>query len=304
MVSLYGSVNKIMWTPPANQKSSQQTLATLKVTLVQFHARHWFQQNKENCFLRYAEYVPTKKVRSFVSISIRSDAWKVFGPLTHCSMLWMWDTRWWKVWHWKEKKNWLFADYINKFPKRKMEAAGWPGNAKKRKKFYPQSRAQRDFDLDPNMMEITPGRKAIVKSMLNSFWEKFGQNVTQTRSTHEPDKFCDIVLFESHWNSRRLRCDSPTSRNHAKGSRIQKICPLSLLDFFLAFSSRSNFSALPWFVLGSVWNVACGFKSLENSLLAAVQTTDPVKRPALRTAKFVSDFPLPHWRTHLLRESF
>lgn len=31
-----------------------------------------------------------------------------------------------EVWHWKEQRKGLFAEYINEFLKEKMEPSGWP----------------------------------------------------------------------------------------------------------------------------------------------------------------------------------
>ena len=78
------------------------------------------------------------------------------------------------------RKKRLFADYVNTWLKIKQESAGYPAWA-----VTPTDKAQyvwlykqkEGIDLDPNLIVKNPGRKAIAKLMLNSFWGKFGENL-------------------------------------------------------------------------------------------------------------------------------
>lgn len=56
-----------------------------------------------------------------------------------------------------------------------------------------------DMDLDVERMESNPGRKAVAKLMLNSFWEKFDQrdNMNQTKFVQDPKNFYETCRSEA-----------------------------------------------------------------------------------------------------------
>ena len=85
-----------------------------------------------------------------------------------------------EVWHWPEdqRKTGLFAPYVNKFLKAKQEASGWPSDVvteDQREEYITEYEKREGIRLDPTKIIVNPGRKAVAKVMLNSFWGKFGE---------------------------------------------------------------------------------------------------------------------------------
>jgi hypothetical protein len=107
-----------------------------------------------------------------------------------------------EVWHWKNQVKGLFADYVNQFLKEKIEASGWPRGCdtdEKKTEYVKQVEEREGIKIDPARIENNPGRRAIAKLMLNSFWGKFGQrdNLHQTRFIHDPKKYFDLLRSEA-----------------------------------------------------------------------------------------------------------
>ena len=85
-----------------------------------------------------------------------------------------------EVWHWSEneRKTGLFAPYVNKFLKAKQESAGWPSDCvtdQQKEAYIAEYEVHEGIKLDSDKIEVNPGRKAVAKVMLNSFWGKFGE---------------------------------------------------------------------------------------------------------------------------------
>ena len=85
-----------------------------------------------------------------------------------------------EVWHWPEnqRKEGLFAPYVNKFLKAKQESSGWPSDCitdEQKAKYVREYEKYEGILLDKDKIEVNPGRKAVAKVMLNSFWGKFGE---------------------------------------------------------------------------------------------------------------------------------
>ena len=85
-----------------------------------------------------------------------------------------------EVWHWSEneRKTGLFAPYVNKFLKAKQEASGWPSDCvtdQQKEAYIAEYELHEGIKLDSDKIEVNPGRKAVAKVMLNSFWGKFGE---------------------------------------------------------------------------------------------------------------------------------
>ena len=85
-----------------------------------------------------------------------------------------------EVWHWGEsqRKTGLFAPYVNKFLKAKQEASGWPSDCvtdQQKAEYVTEYEKHEGIQLDKDKIEVNPGRKAVAKVMLNSFWGKFGE---------------------------------------------------------------------------------------------------------------------------------
>lgn len=86
--------------------------------------------------------------------------------------------------------------------KEKIEAGGWPHGCEteQQKNEYVERVFEREqIKLDVRKVENNPGRKAVAKLMLNSFWGKFGQrdNLTQTSFVYDPTKFFKLLRSEA-----------------------------------------------------------------------------------------------------------
>lgn len=91
-----------------------------------------------------------------------------------------------EVWHWPEnqRKTGLFAPYVNKFLKAKQESAGWPScceTLEQQEAYIAEYEAKEGIRLEN--IANNPGRKAVAKVMLNSFWGKFGEADNKPQTT-------------------------------------------------------------------------------------------------------------------------
>ena len=96
-----------------------------------------------------------------------------------------------EVWHFKESKVGLFAEYVNTWLKLKQESAGWPSwcQTQEQKDSYVRQYKEKEGITLENVAK-NPGRKQVAKLMLNSFWGKFGERtnkskVLQLKQPHE-----------------------------------------------------------------------------------------------------------------------
>ena len=90
-----------------------------------------------------------------------------------------------------QQKKSLFAGYVNTWLKLKQESAGWPGwctDEGKKQEYLHRYKQREGIDLDPLYLSKNPGRKAMAKLMLNSFWGKFGerQNKPTVEAIYSP----------------------------------------------------------------------------------------------------------------------
>ena len=107
-----------------------------------------------------------------------------------------------EVWHWSERKTGLFADYVDHFLKEKIEASGWPRQCtddEKRAQHVGLVKSREGVVIDSARAEINPGRRAVAKLMLNSFWGKFGQrdNLCQTKFIYDPKTYYDTLRSDA-----------------------------------------------------------------------------------------------------------
>ena len=113
-----------------------------------------------------------------------------------------------EVYHWKETTQYnsqttqggLFAPYIDTFLKYKQEASGWPDWCKTEddKERYVQQYVEREkIQLNPANIQKNPGLRSLAKLCLNSFWGKFGENLSKTKSEfihdNEAEKFIQMI---------------------------------------------------------------------------------------------------------------
>lgn len=80
----------------------------------------------------------------------------------------------------------FFSGYINHFLKLKVQASGWPESCTtdELKKSYIQEFSDREgVQLDEAKIEDNPALRSMAKTMLNSFWGRFGMRSCQNRVT-------------------------------------------------------------------------------------------------------------------------
>ena len=98
-----------------------------------------------------------------------------------------------EVWHFAERREGLFALYVDRWLKVKTEASGfahWANTVEEKLRYVANYREREGIQLDVEMIEKNPGRKATAKLMLNSFWGKFGENLrkSSTRQITHPSE--------------------------------------------------------------------------------------------------------------------
>jgi hypothetical protein len=88
------------------------------------------------------------------------------------------------VWHYEKVEQYhpvnnpdggLFTAYINQFMAMKQESDGWPGwvqTDQDKDRYIQQYKERESIQLDPSKITKNPGKRALAKLMLNSFWGK------------------------------------------------------------------------------------------------------------------------------------
>ena len=83
-----------------------------------------------------------------------------------------------EVWHFPQKSDMLFKEYIDTFAKIKLEASEYPKDCftDEQKQWYVNDILEnQSIQLDPDKISYNPGLRALAKLMLNSFWGKFNR---------------------------------------------------------------------------------------------------------------------------------
>ena len=106
-----------------------------------------------------------------------------------------------EVWHFPQKTDTLFKEYIDTFAKIKLEASGYPKNCvtDEQKQWYVNDILQNQgIQLDPTKIVYNPGLRALAKLMLNSFWGKFAQrsNLVKTEKIDDPQLLFDYLTSD------------------------------------------------------------------------------------------------------------
>ncbi|XP_055352832.1 uncharacterized protein LOC129598801 [Paramacrobiotus metropolitanus] len=102
-----------------------------------------------------------------------------------------------EVWHWTQSDTKLFAAYMDKFLKVKMEASGWPAwcdTDEKKAKFIQTVKEREGISLDPDAMVFDAGKKSTTKIVVNSLWGKTGQScdMNSTEFVYDPKRYSDL----------------------------------------------------------------------------------------------------------------
>jgi G:T-mismatch repair DNA endonuclease (very short patch repair protein) len=89
-----------------------------------------------------------------------------------------------EVYHWEQKSDKLFTEYVNTFIKMKQEASGFPEWVKSdqdKEKYKIKCYEDVNVNLDLNKICKNPGLRKTAKICLNSHWGRFAMNANKTK---------------------------------------------------------------------------------------------------------------------------
>ena len=104
-----------------------------------------------------------------------------------------------EVWHFPQRSEKLFAEYVKTFLRLKQQASGYPSNVvtDAEKETYIREYFEKEgIQLDPEKIKYNAAQRAITKLILNSLWGRFSlrQNLPQTTLVNDPEDFTRIVF--------------------------------------------------------------------------------------------------------------
>ncbi|KAG8172280.1 hypothetical protein JTE90_025415 [Oedothorax gibbosus] len=82
-----------------------------------------------------------------------------------------------EVYHFSKSSDSLFKTYIDTFLKTKQESSGWPSNInteEEHTRYLDDYLSSEGIQLDPSSISLNPGKRAVSKLALNSFWGRWG----------------------------------------------------------------------------------------------------------------------------------
>ena len=103
-----------------------------------------------------------------------------------------------EVWHFPDKTDRLFRDYIDMFLKKKQEASGWPGWCKTdedKERYLQDYKDKEGIELDRDDIEYNAGARTVWKQILNNLWGKMGQrpNRPKTKVVTDPKDYFELL---------------------------------------------------------------------------------------------------------------
>ena len=136
-----------------------------------------------------------------------------------------------EVWHFPQKTNTLFKEYIDTFAKIKLEASGYPENCvtDEQKQWYINNDILQNqgIQLDPTKIVYNPGLPALAKLVLNSFWGKFAQrsNLVKTEQIDAPQLFFDYFFDDKTKSNiiKKLKIAKQMRKFRKICSKLQKL---------------------------------------------------------------------------------
>ena len=150
-----------------------------------------------------------------------------------------------EVWNFppEQRQMGLFTNYVNTWLKIKQESAGWPSwcqTLEQKRDYILRYQEREGIRLDIASIAKNPGRKAMAKLMLNSFWGKFGERIIKptTVTVQNPAhlfslisdaaldistlRLCTDDILEAVYNSVQDKAPRPTS--------LWRLSPRAILD--------------------------------------------------------------------------
>nr|XP_021323064.1 uncharacterized protein LOC110438038 isoform X1 [Danio rerio] len=104
-----------------------------------------------------------------------------------------------EVWHFPERSDKLFSEYVKTFLRLKQQASGYPSNVTtdSEKETYIRKYYEREgIQLDPSQITHNPAQRAINKLILNAVWGRFAMQSQHsvTQLVRDPEEFTTIVF--------------------------------------------------------------------------------------------------------------
>ena len=103
-----------------------------------------------------------------------------------------------EVYHYKQRTNELFSQYIKSFIGLKTEASGYPADCvtdEQRYNYIKEYKKREGITLNPDKIEKKPGLRQIGKAFANNLWGRLSlrDNLTKTQYVRTPDEFNRLV---------------------------------------------------------------------------------------------------------------
>ncbi len=113
-----------------------------------------------------------------------------------------------EVWHFPNKRDTLFKDYVKTFLKCKQEASGYPGHVKtpeEQKKYIDDYFEKECILLESDQICVNKAVRSINKLPLNSLWGRFSMrsNLPKCKLITETARFIQL-MFSDHNDVRRF----------------------------------------------------------------------------------------------------
>ncbi|CAM5130676.1 unnamed protein product [Natator depressus] len=129
-----------------------------------------------------------------------------------------------EIWHFNEKSDKLFSEYIKLHLRQKQEASGYPSwctDEDKQNKYVNDFYQKEGVLLRRHEIRLNPAKRQIAKLFLNSLWGKFGQrtNLPNTSIVRDPDELFQYLFSPNYEVSSCEFIDDETacvSWKHAK----------------------------------------------------------------------------------------
>ncbi|CAM5131628.1 unnamed protein product [Natator depressus] len=129
-----------------------------------------------------------------------------------------------EIWHFNEKSDELFSEYIKLHFRQKQEASGYPSwctDEDKQNKYVNDFYQKEGVLLHRHEIRLNPAKRQIAKLFLNSLWGKFGQriNLPNTSIVRDPDELFQYLFSPNYEVSSCEFIDDETacvSWKHAK----------------------------------------------------------------------------------------
>ncbi|XP_065122769.2 uncharacterized protein [Paramisgurnus dabryanus] len=104
-----------------------------------------------------------------------------------------------EVWHFPQRSDNLFREYVKTFLRLKQQASGYPANVvtdADKAKYIRDYYKKEGIRLDPEKISYNPAQRSINKLLLNSLWGRFSmrENLPKTLLVKKPEDFTRIVF--------------------------------------------------------------------------------------------------------------